>query len=81
MSKQRAIQLAIYPTPAPETGSSLREEDLYDALEEACRYVYAAKGVLTEAQRLLIREHFQQLFQLMDSRYHLEVWLEERFSL
>ncbi|QZO11168.1 ATP synthase subunit B family protein [Enterococcus raffinosus] len=80
MSKQRAIQLAIYPTPAPETGSSLREEDLYDALEEACRYVYAAKGVLTEAQRLLIREHFQQLFQLMDSRYHLEVWLEERFS-
>lgn len=80
MSKQRAIQLAIYPTPAPETGSSLKEEDLYDSLEEACRYVYAAKGVLTEAQRLLIREHFQQLFQLMDSRYHLEVWLEERFS-
>lgn len=80
MSKQRAIQLAIYPTPAPETGSSLKEEDLYDSLEEACRYVYAAKGVLTEAQRLLIREHFQQLFQLMDSRYHLEVWLEKRFS-
>lgn len=80
MSKQRAIQLAIYPTPAPETGSSLKEENLYDSLEEACRYVYAAKGVLTEAQRLLIREHFQQLFQLMDSRYHLEVWLEERFS-
>lgn len=80
MSKQRAIQLAIYPTPAPQTGTVLKEVSLYDSLEEACRYVYAAKGVLSESQRSLIREHFKELFTLMDSRYHLEVWLEKEFS-
>lgn len=80
MSKQTAIQLAIYPTPASQTGTVLKEVFLYDSLEEACRYVYAAKGVLSDAQRHVIREHFQELFKLMDSRYHLEVWLEKAFS-
>ena len=76
MSKQSTIQVAIYPTPAPQIGEVFQEVPLYDALEEACRYVYAAKGILSEQQQLLVREHFQQLFALMDSRYHLEVWLE-----
>lgn len=76
MSKQSAIQLAIYPTPAPHTGEVFLEVPIFDAVEEACRYVYAAKGVLKEEQRTVIREHFEQLFELMDSHYHLELWVE-----
>nr|WP_242704657.1 hypothetical protein [Enterococcus sp. 665A] len=70
--------MAIYPTPAPQTAECLIEASMYEAIEQACGYLYAAKGSLSSEQKKHIHTHFQQLFGLMDSSYHLELWMDAK---
>ncbi|MEO1769383.1 hypothetical protein JZO67_001334 [Enterococcus sp. 665A] len=73
MVKQAQNQLALYPTPAPIMQEELRKQPLLEEIERACEYLYAPHGTLTEAQRKKIYQHFEQLFRLMNSSYHVEL--------
>lgn len=65
--------IALYPTPGPAMATTLAVRELLPSIEQACEYLYAPKGSLTEEQRSKIQQHFQQLFQWMDGSYHLEL--------
>lgn len=73
MVKQSQNQIALYPTPAPKMQEELISQPLLEEIERACEYLYAPHGTLNEQQREKIYQHFQQLFQLMDSSYHFEL--------
>ena len=73
--KQAHNQLAIYPTPAPDMPKELTTQPLLEEIERACEYLYAPHGTLNEDQRKKIYQHFEQLFRLMNSSYHVELLL------
>ena len=73
--KQAHNQLAIYPTPAPDMPKELTTQPLLEEIERACEYLYAPHGTLNEDQRKKIYQHFEQLFRLMNSCYHVELLL------
>ncbi|MEO1769956.1 hypothetical protein [Candidatus Enterococcus ferrettii] len=73
--KQSQNQLALYPTPAPIMQEELVEQSLLEEIERACEYLYAPHGTLNDDQRQKIYQHFEQLFRLMNSSYHLELLL------
>ncbi|MEO1772669.1 hypothetical protein [Candidatus Enterococcus ferrettii] len=73
--KQSQNQLALYPTPAPIMQEELIEQHLLEEIERACEYLYAPHGTLDDKQREKIYQHFEQLFRLMNSSYHLELLL------
>lgn len=68
-------QLVIYPTPAPSMQQELTTQPLVEEIERACEYLYAPHGTLTTEQREKIYQHFEQLFRLTNSSYHLELLL------
>ena len=71
--KQAQNQLALYPTPAPVMQEMLISQPLLEEIERACEYLYAPHGTLNEDQRKKIYQHFEQLFRLMNSSYHVEL--------
>ena len=71
--KQAQNQLALYPTPAPVMEEELISQPLLEEIERACEYLYAPHGTLNEEQRKKIYQHFEQLFRLMNSSYHVEL--------
>ncbi|MEO1768831.1 hypothetical protein JZO67_000770 [Enterococcus sp. 665A] len=73
MVKQSQNQLALYPTPAPTMQEELMTQPLLEEIERACEYLYAPHGTLSEEQRKKIYQHFEQLFRLMNSSYHIEL--------
>ena len=73
--KQAQNQLALYPTPAPAMQEELVSQPLLEEIERACEYLYAPHGTLNEEQRKKIYQHFEQLFRLMNSSYHVELLL------
>ncbi|MEO1769659.1 hypothetical protein [Candidatus Enterococcus ferrettii] len=73
--KQSQNQLALYPTPAPIMQEELIEQQLLEEIERACEYLYAPHGTLDNEQREKIYQHFEQLFRLMNSSYHVELLL------
>nr|WP_034694150.1 hypothetical protein [Enterococcus pallens] len=73
--KQAQNQLALYPTPAPTMQEELVSQPLLEEIERACEYLYAPHGTLNEDQRKKIYQHFEQLFRLMNSSYHVELLL------
>ncbi|MEO1769941.1 hypothetical protein [Candidatus Enterococcus ferrettii] len=73
--KQSQNQLALYPTPAPTMQEELVTQPLLEEIERACEYLYAPHGSLNDDQREKIYQHFEQLFRLMNSSYHLELLL------
>ncbi|MGG5329937.1 hypothetical protein [Enterococcus sp. AZ163] len=73
--KQSQNQLTFYPTPAPVMQEELIEQSLLEEIERACEYLYAPHGTLDDEQREKIYQHFEQLFRLMNSSYHLELLL------
>ncbi|MBO1305741.1 hypothetical protein JZO70_06205 [Enterococcus sp. 669A] len=73
--KQANSQIALYPTPAPLMQEELITQPLLEEIERACEYLYAPHGTLNEDQRKKIYQHFEQLFQLMNSSYHFELLL------
>ena len=75
MVKQSQNQLALYPTPAPTMQEELVSQPLLEEIERACEYLYAPHGTLNEDQRKKIYQHFEQLFRLMNSSYHVELLL------
>ena len=75
MVKQVKNQLALYPTPAPIMQEELISQPLLEEIERACEYLYAPHGTLNEEQRKKIYQHFEQLFRLMNSSYHVELLL------
>ncbi|EOH97337.1 hypothetical protein [Enterococcus pallens] len=75
MVKQAQNQLALYPTPAPAMQEVLVSQPLLEEIERACEYLYAPHGTLNEDQRKKIYQHFEQLFRLMNSSYHVELLL------
>ena len=75
MVKQAKNQLALYPTPAPTMQEELISQPLLEEIERACEYLYAPHGTLNEDQRKKIYQHFEQLFRLMNSSYHVELLL------
>lgn len=75
MVKQSQNQLALYPTPAPAMQEELISQELLEEIERACEYLYAPHGTLNEEQRKKIYQHFEQLFRLMNSSYHVELLL------
>nr|WP_242704359.1 hypothetical protein [Enterococcus sp. 665A] len=50
-------------------------QPLLEEIERACEYLYAPHGSLNDDQREKIYQHFEQLFRLMNSSYHLELLL------
>ena len=50
-------------------------QPLLEEIERACEYLYAPHGTLSEEQRKKIYQHFEQLFRLMNSSYHIELLL------
>lgn len=75
MEKASHSQATIYPTPAPKQAEELIAQPLLEEIERACEYLYAPQGALTDEQRESIYQHFHQLFQWMNSSYHLELSL------
>ena len=75
MVKQAQNQLALYPTPAPAMQEELVTQPLLEEIERACEYLYAPHGTLNDDQRKKIYQHFEQLFRLMNSSYHVELLL------
>ena len=73
--KQVDSQVVLYPTPAPEMTEELISQPLLVEIERACEYLYAPHGTLNEDQRKKIYQYFKQLFQLMNSSYHIELSL------
>ncbi|MGG5317759.1 hypothetical protein [Enterococcus sp. AZ072] len=73
--KQSNNLVALYPTPAPEMTEELITQPLLTEIERACEYLYAPHGTLSAEQREKIYQHFQQLFQFMNSSYHMELLL------
>ncbi len=73
--KRSNSQIALYPTPAPLMQEELITQPLLTEIERACEYLYAPHGTLNEDQRKKIYQHFEQLFQLMNSSYHFELLL------
>ena len=53
----------------------LTAQPLVEEIERACEYLYAPHGTLTTEQREKIYQHFEQLFRLTNSSYHLELLL------
>nr|WP_242704400.1 hypothetical protein [Enterococcus sp. 665A] len=53
----------------------LIEQSLLEEIERACEYLYAPHGTLDDEQREQIYQHFEQLFRLMNSSYHVELLL------
>lgn len=66
-------QVALYPTPAPKMQDELISLPILEEIEKTCEYLYAPYGTLSNEQREKINRHFQQLFQFMDSSYHVEL--------
>ncbi len=73
--KQSQNQLTLYPTPAPIMQQELATQSLLEEIERACEYLYAPQGTLDDSQRQKIYQHFEQLFGLMNSSYHIELLL------
>ncbi|EOH97711.1 hypothetical protein [Enterococcus pallens] len=73
--KQSQNQLTLYPTPAPSMQEELVTRSLLEEIERACEYLYASHGTLNDEQREKIYQHFEQLFRLMNSSYHIELLL------
>ncbi|MGG5314916.1 hypothetical protein [Enterococcus sp. AZ072] len=73
--KQSQNQLTLFPTPAPIMQEELIEQQLLEEIERACEYLYAPHGTLNDDQRQKIYQHFEQLFRLMNSSYHVELLL------
>ncbi|MGG5316068.1 hypothetical protein [Enterococcus sp. AZ072] len=66
-------QVTLYPTPAPAMQEELISFPVLVEIEKTCEYLYAPHGTLSNEQREKILQHFQQLFQFMDSSYHVEL--------
>nr|WP_242704054.1 hypothetical protein [Enterococcus sp. 669A] len=50
-------------------------QPLLEGIERACEHLYEPQGTLTSDQREKIHQHFDRLFRLMNSSYHLELLL------
>lgn len=66
-------QVALYPAPAPKMQDELVSLPILTEIEKTCEYLYAPHGTLNNEQRDKIIQHFQQLFQFMNSSYHVEL--------
>ena len=73
--KQANSQVAFYPTPAPAMQEELITQPLLEGITCACEHLYEPRGTLTSEQREEIYQHFDHLFRLMNSSYHLELLL------
>ncbi len=75
------IQTAIYPTPAPAVGVTIIEKDKFQSLTAACRQMIENKQLTEAPSDEAIRDYFQNIFQLTDPTYHVEIIADQPLSM
>ncbi|MHC5247644.1 hypothetical protein [Enterococcus sp. LJL90] len=79
--KNQTIQTAIYPTPAPAVGVTIIEKDKFQSLTAACRQMIENKQLTGAPSDEAIRDYFQNIFQLTDPTYHVEIIADQPLSM
>ncbi|MHC5372398.1 hypothetical protein ACYSNU_01210 [Enterococcus sp. LJL120] len=79
--KNQMIQTAIYPTPAPAVGVTIIEKDKFQSLTAACRQMIENKQLTGAPSDEAIRDYFQNIFQLTDPTYHVEIIADQPLSM